>query len=464
MFQHIKQYRKDHGLTQEALGELLGMNPKFVYCLEKNRARVGDLVYTPQEFNVLHLLFGDTPKTPEFFNGLPTITGQDLIDIRKARKLTQEQAGEIIGISGTHWGAIEAGKSKEDLPHVRRWYTLLLMANLPEYFQASTVLTPEPEITVVEDSPNVACEVPNVACEVPNVACEPVMLPVNVASDDFADQPGLIPFAYGQQKVRVKWIDGEPWFMLSDVCKAVGYGSPHKAYPLIRENDRKSFPIIDSMGRTQEAVFISERGMSQFFLRARVPAVEPFQDWVFDEVLPSIRKTGQYQSQQIQNPADPFQSIGMIGQALQTIAQQMQIQEQKIAHLEQAAQKINYLEVALPDRSEVLEIVQSEVLEAKLKEKQEQKIHYRKRKELEKRIADLGWAVIKQHGGNHGEVIKSVNKRIKAALRGVYGYAIARERYTDDDFALAYQVVAMAEKELKDFPKQGEINFDGDAA
>lgn len=454
MFQHVKQYRQRYGLTQEALGELMGMNPKFIYCLEKNRARVGDLVYTPQEAAVLHLLFGDTPKTPDFFHGLPTITGKDLIDIRKARKLTQEQAGEVIGISGTHWGAIESGKSKEDLPHVRRWYTLLLMANLPEYFQAPTVLTPAPEA-------------PNVASVVPNVACEPVMLPVNVASDDFADQPGLIPFAYGDQKVRVKWIDGEPWFMLSDVCKAVGYGSPHKAYPLIRENDRKSFPIIDAMGRTQEAVFISERGMSQFFLRARVPAVEPFQDWVFDEVLPSIYKTGQYQvnqPQQIQAPADPLSQVLMIGQALQTIAEQMQVQASEISSLKEQVSKVNYLEVSKTDRSEVLEIVQSEVLESKLKEKQEQKIHYRKRKELEKRVSELGWAVIKQHGGNHGEVIKGVNKRIKAALRGVYGYAIARERYSDDDFALAYQVVAMAEKELNDFPKQGEINFDGDAA
>lgn len=454
MFQHIKQYRKDHGLTQEALGELLGMNPKFVYCLEKNRARVGALVYTPQESKVLHLLFGDTPKTPDFFQGLPTITGQDLIDIRKARKLTQEQAGEIIGISGTHWGAIESGKSKEDLPHVRRWYTLLLMANLPEYF--SEDLTLQHESPVVEVSPNVVSAGPN-------VASEPVMLPVNVASDDFAEQPGLIPFAYGSQKVRVKWIDGEPWFMLSDVCRAIGYQSVEHASKLVRENALQKVQFTDALNRVQYANFISEPGLYQFLTRARVPAVEPFQDWVFDEVLPSIRKTGQYQPQQIQIPADPFQSIGMIGQALQTIAQQMQIQEQKIAHLEQAAQKISYLEVAMPDRSEVLEIVQSEVLESKLKEKQEQKIHYRKRKELEKRIADLGWAVIKQHGGNHGEIIKSVNKRIKAALRGVYGYAIARERYTDDDFALAYQVVAMAEKELKDFPKQGEIDFGGAA-
>jgi len=455
MFQHIKQYRKDHGLTQEALGELLGMNPKFVYCLEKNRARVGDLVYTSQEFKVLHLLFGDTPKTPDFFNGLPTITGQDLIDIRKARKLTQEQAGDLIGISGTHWGAIESGKSKEDLPHVRRWYTLLLMANLPEYFS---------DLTLQHESPVVEAQVCNVASVDHNVASEPVMLPVNVASDDFAEQPGLIPFAYGSQKVRVKWIDGEPWWVLRDVCAAIGYTHVEHAPALIEREDLQKLHTLSPQGTMQPTLFVNEPGLYQFLSRAQTDGTRPFQRWLFKEVLPSIRKTGQYQPQQIQAPADPLSQVLMIGQALQTIAQQMQVQASEISSLKEQVSRVNYLEVALPDRSEVLEIVQSEVLEAKLKEKQEQKIHYRKRKELEKRIADLGWAVVKQHGGNHGEVIKSVNKRIKAALRGVYGYAIARERYTDDDFALAYQVVAMAEKELKDFPKQGEINFDGDAA
>lgn len=443
MFQHVKQYRKDHGLTQEALGELLGMNAKFVYCLEKHKPRIGQLVYTPQEEKVLNLLFGDTPKAPEFYGGLPTITGQDLIDIRKARKLTQEQAGDLIGISGTHWGAIESGKSKEDLPHVRRWYTLLLMANLPEYFNSD--LTPEPEAPMVE--------------VLPNVASEPVMLPANVASDDFADQPGLIPFAYGSQKVRVKWIDNKPWFMLTDVCRAIGYKSIQHAIGLIRERDIRKVECIDSFGRVQLANFVSQPGMSQFFLRARVPAVEPFENWVFDELLPSVYETGRYQPQQTQIPTDPFQSIGMIGQALQTIAQQMQIQEQKIAHLEQTVQNVSYLEVSKTDRSDVVEIVKGELEEEKAK----QKVHYRKRKALVKRVSEVAWKAIERTGGSHKDVIMTINKRIKKALAGAYGYAISRERYTDDDFDMAYRVIAVCESEIKDFPQQGQIDFGGAA-
>lgn len=461
MFQHVKQYRKQYKLTQEALGELLGMNPKFIWNLEKHKPRMTlngkQVVYSPQEETLLNILFGDTPKAPDFYQGLPTLTGKDLYSIRKQKKLTQDQAGEIIGISGTQWGAIESGKSKEDSPNVRRWYTLLLMANLQEYFQHNDNLTPAHETPMVEVVPGIASESDYVKIA-DWIAEKP-----QVKDPEIIDK-SLIPFAYGSQKVRVKWIDGEPWFMLSDVCKAIGYQSIEHASKLVRESAMQKVQVTDNLSRVQSANFISESGLYQFLTRARVPSVEPFQDWVFDEVLPSIRKTGQYQAPQIQPVSDPLSQVAMIGQALQTIAQQMQIQQEKIAFLEQATQSISYLEVSKTDRSEVLEIVQTEVLEAKRQEKQEQKLHYRKRKELEKRISDLGWSVVKQHGGNHGEIIKSLNKRIKAALRGVYGYAIARERYTDDDFVLAYQVVSMAEKELNDFPKQGEINFDGDAA
>jgi prophage antirepressor-like protein len=281
-----------------------------------------------------------------------------------------------------------------------------------------------------------------------------------VVEEEISDQPGLIPFAYGSQKVRVKWIDNEPWFMLSDVCRAIGYGSPHKAVALIREDDRKTLPVIDSLGRAQDAMFISERGMSQFFLRARVPAVEPFQDWVFDEVLPSIRKTGQYQAQPQLELNNPLSHLAAIGQAFQTIAQQMQIQEQKIANLEQAAQQVKYLEIAKTDRSEVLEILHSELVEQKAKDRIEQLNHYRQRKELEKRVSDVAWLAVKAHGGDHGDIIKETNKRIKMAIRGAHGYAIGRERYQDQDFIMAYQVVAMIEKEIGDFPSQGKIDFD----
>lgn len=453
MFQHVKQYRQRYGLTQEALSDLMGVNPKFIYCLERNRARVKNhdgqqVVFTPQEEDVLSFLFGTTPKTPDFFNTLPTLTAQDFAKIRNGRKMAT--VSWMIGISASQWSLVESGKSKEDQPHIRRWYTLLLMVHFPEYFAN---LTPAHEAPMVEAQ---AC---NVASVVPNVASEPVMLPANVASEDFADQPGLIPFAYGSQKVRVKWIDGEPWFMLSDVCRAIGYQSIEHASKLVRENALQKVQFTDALNRVQYANFISEPGLYQFLTRARVPAVEPFQDWVFDHVLPSIRKTGGYQPQQIQNPADPFQSIGMIGQALQTIAQQMQIQEQKIAHLEQTVRNVSYLEVSKTDRSDVVEIVKGELEEEKLK----QKVHYRKRKDLEKRASEVGWDAIERIGGKHGDYIKAINRRIKKALAGVYGYAIARERYTDEDFALAYQVIAMVEKEIKDFPHQGQIDFGGAA-
>lgn len=464
MFQHVKQYRQRHGLTQEALSDLMGVNPKFIYCLERNRARVKNhdgqqVVFTPQEKDVLSFLFGTDPKTPDFFNTLPTLTSQDFTKIRNGRKMAT--VSWMIGISASQWSLVESGKSKEDQPHIRRWYTLLLMVHFPEYFAN---LTPTHEV------PMVKAQVCNVASVVPNVASEPVMLPANVASEPtnttgtVINTKDLLPFTYGDYPIRCSMIDGEPWWVLRDVCAATWYTHVEHATALIEREDLQKLHTLSPQGTMQPTLFVNEPGLYQFLSRTQTEGTRPFQRWLFKEVLPSIRKTGGYQLQQIPQTTDPLSQVLMIGQALQTIAEQMQIQASEISSLKEQVSKVNYLEVSKTDRSEVLEIVQSEVLESKLKEKQEQKIHYRKRKELEQRIAELGWAVVKRHGGNHGEVIKSVNKRIKAALRGVYGYAIARERYTDDDFALAYQVVAMAQKDFDDFPKQGEINFDGDAA
>lgn len=459
MFQHVKEYRQKYKLTQIDLAEKLGMNAKFIWSLEKNKPRMSingaRVVYSPQEEVMFKAIFGDsadTAKDPSYFDGLPTITSQDLHSIRKQKHMTQTEAGDVIGISGSQWGQIEAGKSPEDEPHLRRWYTLLVLAHFSEYFQTHT-----PILTLAHETPVIEAQVLTPAHE-------------TAVLEDIADQPGLIPFAYGSQKVRVKWVDGEPWFCLSDICKAINYDNSSNAANLIDEDELQKLVSSDSLGREQLYWFTSEAGMYQFLGSTHTEAAKPFRKWVNKEVLPTIRKTGQYQAPQIQ-PIDPIDAAILSLQRIKEIEawqrQQSEKQAQIEAQLSEIAQQVSavkYLEVSKTDRSEVLEIVQSEVLESKLKEKQEQKIHYRKRKELEKRISDVAWAIVKLHGGNQGEIIKSINKRIKAALRGVYSYAIARERYSDDDFALAYQVVAMVEKEMNDFPKQGEINFDGDAA
>ena len=55
--------------------------------------------------------------------------------------------------------------------------------------------------------------------------------------------------------------------------------------------------VIDSMGRTQRAKFITEGNLYRLITHSKLPKAEQFEKWVFDEVLPTIRQTGGYGSQ-----------------------------------------------------------------------------------------------------------------------------------------------------------------------
>lgn len=104
----------------------------------------------------------------------------------------------------------------------------------------------------------------------------------------------LIPFQYGNREVRTIAIDGEPWFVLGDLCKVLDLTSPARVRERLRDGVSQTHPIVDSMGRTQQATIVSEAGMYAVILRSDKPQAGPFQDWVTGEVLPAIRKHGGY--------------------------------------------------------------------------------------------------------------------------------------------------------------------------
>ena len=58
--------------------------------------------------------------------------------------------------------------------------------------------------------------------------------------------------------------------------------------------------VIDSLGRTQEMKFINEGNLYRLIVRSKLPAAKKFERWVFDEVLPEIRRTGGYGSANIE--------------------------------------------------------------------------------------------------------------------------------------------------------------------
>ena len=103
---------------------------------------------------------------------------------------------------------------------------------------------------------------------------------------------------YESHEVRTIEKDGEPWWVLSDVCKVLELSSPHKIADRLDEDERNQIPVIDSIGRKQNTTIINESGLYNVILRSDKPQAKPFRKWVTSEVLPSIRKHGAYMTEE----------------------------------------------------------------------------------------------------------------------------------------------------------------------
>ncbi|EGO81888.1 BRO-N domain-containing protein [Xylella fastidiosa] len=104
----------------------------------------------------------------------------------------------------------------------------------------------------------------------------------------------IIPFDFHSHAVRVVMRDGNPWFVATDVCTALGYRNPSKAIADHLDDDERSNEQLDRSRMGSKAVIISESGLYALILRSRKPEARKFAKWVTSEVMPSIRKTGGY--------------------------------------------------------------------------------------------------------------------------------------------------------------------------
>ena len=101
---------------------------------------------------------------------------------------------------------------------------------------------------------------------------------------------------FGQVRIAVNE-NGEPLFCLADVAKALGYSRPADA---VSQHCKGvailPTPTVNQYGATvmQEMKYGKEGEVYRLTMKSKLPDAEKFQDWVCDEVLPSIRKTGGY--------------------------------------------------------------------------------------------------------------------------------------------------------------------------
>ena len=124
-------------------------------------------------------------------------------------------------------------------------------------------------------------------------------------------KPSVFNFESDRQ-VRAIIIDGAPWFVAMDVCRAIGIANHRDAVRKL-DSDEKGVGSTDTLGGEQETTIISESGLYTLILRCRdavTPGTIPyrFRKWVTGEVLPQIRRTGRYVREEL-SPADKAQKV-----------------------------------------------------------------------------------------------------------------------------------------------------------
>lgn len=93
-------------------------------------------------------------------------------------------------------------------------------------------------------------------------------------------------------------IEGKPYFPATACAKMLGYANPRDAIGRhCVEDGVVKHDVIDNLGRTQSTKFITEGNLYRLIVHSKLPGAERFEKWVFDEVLPTIRRTGGYGNQ-----------------------------------------------------------------------------------------------------------------------------------------------------------------------
>lgn len=96
-------------------------------------------------------------------------------------------------------------------------------------------------------------------------------------------------------KIRIAEVSDKPYFCGADIARALGYRNTRDALAKhCREDGVVKRDIIDSMGRTQQAKFINEGNLYRLICSSELQSADTFEQWVFDDVLPTIRQHGAY--------------------------------------------------------------------------------------------------------------------------------------------------------------------------
>lgn len=149
-------------------------------------------------------------------------------------------------------------------------------------------------------------------------------------------------------KIRTLTIDGEPWFVAADVCKALELGNPSMTVERL-DADEKGISSIDTLGGKQRMAIINEPGLYSVILCSRKPEAKAFKRWITHEVIPAIRKYGGYMTKSLLEQV--LENPNLIYEFARRMLAEQQKNERLKQELDRAKPKADYYDAFIHPES-----------------------------------------------------------------------------------------------------------------
>lgn len=153
-------------------------------------------------------------------------------------------------------------------------------------------------------------------------------------------------------KLEILIIDGKEYFPATEMGRILGYSNPHKAIKDHCKLKGVNETLVPTSGGNQKKKYIDEGNLYRLIVKSKLPTAEKFESWVFDEVLPSIRKHGAYMTDETLEKAiaDPDFMIGL----LTSFKEEKQKRLEAEAKIEQDKPLVTFAETALKSKDSIL--------------------------------------------------------------------------------------------------------------
>lgn len=149
-------------------------------------------------------------------------------------------------------------------------------------------------------------------------------------------------------KIRTLTIDGEPWFVAADVCRALEIGNPSMTVERL-DDDEKGISTIDTLGGKQRMTIINEPGLYSLVLSSRKPEAKAFKRWITHEVIPAIRKYGGYMTKSLLEQV--LENPNLIYEFARRMLAEQQKNERLRQELDRAKPKADYYDAFIHPES-----------------------------------------------------------------------------------------------------------------